>query len=93
MTLHLVRFKLLGRLEEEMDGRINDLFPVHDAEATTLLHMAVRNDYPDVVAWLLERGPDLVDANGLTPKQVAVTAERSDAVRELLGLEPATETK
>ena len=34
--------------------------------------------------------PDLVDANGMTPKQVAVTADRSDAVRELLGLEPAT---
>ena len=89
--LHLVRFKLLDRLAEEMGGRINDLFPVHDAEPTTLLHMAVRNDYPDVVAWLLERGadPNLVDGNGLTPKQVAVTADRSDAVRELLALGPA----
>ena len=64
---------------------------MHDAEPTTLLHMAVRNDYPDVVAWLLERGadPNLVDGNGLTPKQVAVTADRSDAVRELLALGPA----
>ena len=90
--LDLVHFKLLDRLEAEMDGRINDLFPVHDAEPTSMLHIAVRNDFPDVVAWLLERGadPDLVDANGSTPKQVAITADRSDAVRELLGLEPAT---
>ena len=53
--------------------------------------MAVCNDFPDVVAWLLERGadPDLVDANGMTSKQVAVSADRSDAVRALLGLEPA----
>ena len=89
--LHLVHFKLLARLEAELDGRINDLFPVHDAEPTSLLHIAVRNDFPDVVAWLLERGadPDLVDANAMTPKQVAVTADRSDAVRELLGLRPA----
>ena len=88
--LHLAHFKLLGRLEAELGGRINDLFPVYDAEPTSLLHMAVRNDFPDVVRWLLERGadPDLVDANGLTPKQVAVTTDRSDAVRELLGLEP-----
>ncbi len=88
--LHLVRFKLLDRLAEEVGDRINDLFPVHDAAPTTLLHMAVRNDYPDVVAWLLERGadPNLVDANGLTPKGVAVTTDRSDAVRKLLGLEP-----
>ena len=87
--LHLAHFKLLDRLEAEMDGRINDLFPAHDAEPTSPLHMAVRNDFPDVVQWLLERGadPDLVDANGVTPKQVAITAERSDAVRELLGIE------
>lgn len=89
--LHLAHFKLLDRLEAELDGRINDLFPVHDAEPTSLLHRAVRDDFPDVVQWLLERGadPDLVDANGMTPKQVAVTADRSDAVRRLLGLEPA----
>lgn len=88
--LHLAHFKLLDRLEAELDGRINDLFPVYDAEPTSLLHMAVRDDFPDVVRWLLERGadPDLVDANGLTPKQVAVTTDRSDAVRKLLGLEP-----
>ena len=87
--LHLAHFKLLDRLEEEMGGRINALYPWRDAEPTSLLHMAVRNDFPDVVKWLLERGadPDLMDANGVTPKQVAITAERSDAVRELLGLE------
>ncbi len=89
--LHLAHFKLLDRLEAELDGRINDLFPVYGAEPTSLLHMAVRDNFPDVVRWLLERGanPELVDANGLTPKQVAVTTDRSDAVRELLGLEPA----
>ncbi len=89
--LHLAHFKLLDRLEAELHGRVNDLFPVYDAEPTSLLHMAVRDDFPDVVRWLLERGadPDLVDANGITPKQVAVTTDRSDAVRELLGLEPA----
>ena len=102
--LHLAHFKLLDRLEAEMDGRINDLFPVHDAEPTSMLH--IRGAEPTRPAgtgpcgttsrtwsaWLLERGadPDLVDANGMTPKQVAVTADRSDAVRELLGLEPAT---
>ena len=88
--LHLAHFKLLDRLEIEMGDRINDLFPVHDAEPTSLLHRAVRDDFPDVVQWLLERGadPDLVDANGMTPKEVAVTADRSDAVRVLLGLEP-----
>ena len=88
--LHLVHFKLLDRLEEEMGGRINELYPWHDVEPTSLLHMAVRNDFPAVVEWLLERGadPDLVDANGVTPKKVAVTAERSDAVRELLMFEP-----
>ena len=48
--LHLGHFKLLERLEAEMGGRINDLFPVYDAEPTTLLHMAVRNDFPAVVA-------------------------------------------
>ena len=87
--LHLAHFKLLDRLEEEMGGRINALYPWRDAEPTSLLHMAVRNDFPAVVEWLLERGadPDLIDANGVTPKQVAITAERSDAVRELLGLE------
>ena len=86
--LHLAHFKLLDRLEEEMGPRINALYPWRDSEPTSLLHMAVRNDFPDVVAWLLERGadPDLVDSNGVTPRQVAVTAERSDAVRELLGL-------
>ncbi len=90
--LHLVHFKLLGRLAEEMGDRINNLFPVRDAEPTSLLHIAaVRNDFPDVVQWLLERGADpaLVDANGMTPKQVAVAANRSDAVRALLGLERA----
>lgn len=88
--LHLAHFKLLDRLEAEMGDRINDLFPVYDAEPTSLLHRAVRDDFPDVVRWLLERGadPDLVDANGMTPKDVAVTTDRSDAVRELLGLEP-----
>ena len=88
--LHLAHFKLLDRLEAEMGDRINDLFSVYDAEPTSLLHMAVRDDFPDVVQWLLERGanPDLVDANGLTPKQVAVTTDRSDAVRKLLGLAP-----
>lgn len=65
---------------------------MYDAEPTSLLHRAVRDDFPDVVAWLLERGadPNLVDANGMTPKDVAVAADRSDAVRRLLGLEPAT---
>ena len=89
--LHLAHFKLLDRLGEELGDRINALYPWRDAEPTSLLHMAVRNDFPDVVAWLLERGadPDLVDANGVTPKQVAITSERSDAVRELLGLEAA----
>ena len=79
--LHLAHFKLLDRLEAEMGDRINDLFSVYDAEPTSLLHMAVRDDFPDVGRWLLERGanPDLVDANGLTPKQVAVTTDRSDA--------------
>ena len=88
--LHLVHFKLLDRLEAELGGQINDLFPVHDAEPTSLLHIAVRNDFPAVVEWLLERGsdPDLVDANGMTPKEVAVTTDRSDAVRKPLGLEP-----
>ncbi|MDE0039307.1 MAG: carboxypeptidase regulatory-like domain-containing protein [Gammaproteobacteria bacterium] len=88
--LHLAHFKLLDRLEEELGDRIDALYPWRDAEPTSLLHMAVRNDFPDVVAWLLERGanPDLIDANGVTPKEVAITAERSDAVRELLGLEP-----
>ena len=88
--LHLAHFKLLDQLEAEMGDRINDLFSVYDAEPTSLLHMAVRDDFPDVVRWLLERGanPDLVDANGLTPKQVAVTTDRSDAVRKLLGLAP-----
>ena len=89
--LHLAHFKLLDRLEEEMGDQINALYPWRDAEPTSLLHMAVRNDFPDVVAWLLERGadPDLIDANGVTPRQVAITAERSGAVRELLGLDPA----
>ncbi|MDE0662150.1 MAG: carboxypeptidase regulatory-like domain-containing protein [Gammaproteobacteria bacterium] len=88
--LHLAHFKLLDRLEEELGDRIDALYPWRDVEPTSLLHMAVRNDFPDVVAWLLERGanPDLVDANGVTPKQVAITAERSDATRELLGLKP-----
>ena len=88
--LHLGHFKLLDRLEEELGDRINDLFPVYNAEPTSLLHRAVRDDFPDVVRWLLERGadPDLVDANGMTPREVAVTTDRSDAVRELLGLEP-----
>ena len=88
--LHLVHFKLLGRLGAAMGGQINDLFPAHNAEPTSLLHIAVRNDFPAVVEWLLERGsdPDLIDANGITPKQVAVTTDRSDAVRKLLGLEP-----
>ncbi|MCY3621682.1 MAG: carboxypeptidase regulatory-like domain-containing protein [Gammaproteobacteria bacterium] len=87
--LHLAHFKLLDRLEEELGDRINALYPWRDTEPTSLLHLAVRNDFPAVVEWLLERGadPDLVDANGVTPKQVAITAERSDAVRELLGLE------
>lgn len=87
--LHLAHFKLLDRLEKEMGDQINDLFPVHDAEPTSLLHIAVRNDFPDVITWLLERGadPNLVDANGLTPKDVAVTTDRSNATRKLLGLE------
>ncbi|MCY3810676.1 MAG: carboxypeptidase regulatory-like domain-containing protein [Gammaproteobacteria bacterium] len=91
--LHLAHFKLLGRLERELGDRINDLFPVYGAEPTSLLHRAVRDDFPDVVKWLLERGadPNLVDANGMTPKEVAVTTDRSDAVRELLGLEPTDE--
>lgn len=91
--LHLAHFKLLDRLEKELGDRINDLFPVHDAEPTSLLHRAVRDDFPDVVQWLLDRGadPNLVDANGMTPKEVAVATDRSDAMRELLGLDPADE--
>ena len=91
--LHLAHFKLLDRLEKDLGDRINDLFPVHDAEPTSLLHRAVRDDFPDVVRWLLDRGadPNLVDANGMTPKEVAVMTDRSGAVRELLGLEPADE--
>ena len=91
--LHLAHFKLLDRLENELGDRINDLFPVHDAEPTSLLHRAVRDDFPDVVQWLLDRGadPNLVDANGMTAKEVAVATDRSDAMRELLGLAPAGE--
>jgi len=42
---------------------------------------------------LRKRGaePNLVDANGMTPKEVAVATERADATRELLGLAPAAE--
>ena len=43
--LHLAHFKLLDRLEAEMGDRINDLFSVYDAEPTSLLHMAVRDDF------------------------------------------------
>ena len=88
--LHLAQFKLLDRLEKEMGDQINDLFPVQDAGPTSLLHIAVRNDFPDVITWLLDRGadPNRVDANGLTPKDVAVTTDRSKATRALLGLEP-----
>ena len=42
--LHLAHFKLLDRLEEEMGGGINALYPWRDAEPTSLLHLAVRND-------------------------------------------------
>ena len=86
--LDLARLKLLDRLENELGLRINELFPVEGAEPTSLLHVAVQRDFHDVVEWLLERGadPDLVDANGLTPKEVAIAMERSDAVKELLSL-------
>lgn len=86
--LDLARLKLLGRLERELGTQINDLFPVSDAEPTSLLHVAVQRDFHDVVAWLLQRGadPNLVDSNGLTPKEVAISMDRSKAVRELLGL-------
>ncbi len=86
--LDLVRLKLLDRLERELGTQINDLFPVSDAEPTSLLHVAVQRDFHDVVAWLLQRGadPNLVDANGLTPKEIALSMDRSKAVRELLGL-------
>ena len=54
-----------------------------------MLHIAVRNDFPDVAEWLLERGadPELVDANGVTPRQVAIATDRSDAMRRLMGAE------
>ena len=86
--LDLVRLKLLDRLEQELGTQINDLFPVSDAEPTSLLHVAVQRDFHDVVAWLLERGadPDLVDANGLTPKELAISLDRSEAVLTLLGI-------
>ena len=87
--LDLARFKLFERLEHELGTQINDLFPIVDAEPTSMLHIAVRYNLHEVVAWLLERGadPDFVDANGLTPKQVAISMKRSIVVQELLGIE------
>ncbi|MCY4128874.1 MAG: ankyrin repeat domain-containing protein [Gammaproteobacteria bacterium] len=90
--LDLARFKLFERLEQELGTQINDLFPVSDAEPTSMLHIAVRNNLHEVVAWLLEHGadPDLVDRNGLTPKQVAAAMDRSKVVHELLNMKKST---
>ena len=86
--LDLVQLKLLDRLQEELGEQINDLFPIAGAEPTSLLHAAVRSNLPQVVEWLLEQGadPKREDANGLTPRQVAETLDRGDAIRELLGM-------
>lgn len=90
--LHYVHFKMLDRLERTLGDQINALFPWSGVEPTSLLHVAVRNDFPDLVEWLLERGadPDLKDANGLTPKQVAVSFEKSTRTLDLLGIDAAS---
>ena len=86
--LDLARLKLMDRLERELGSQINNLFPVPDAEPTSLLHVAVRDNLHDVVAWLLERGadPNLVDANGLTPKDVAKSIPYSRPLHILLAI-------
>lgn len=90
--LDLLAFKLMDRLEAELGDRINDLFPTTDAEPTTLLHLAVRLNFPNEVRWLMDRGadPERIDANGVTPREIAVSLERADAVHRALGLRLVT---
>ena len=90
--LDLLAFKLMDRLDAELGDQVNDLFPTADAEPTTLLHLAVRLNFPNEVRWLMDRGadPDLVDANGVTPREIAVSLERATVVQRVLGLELAT---
>jgi ankyrin repeat protein len=76
------------------DYRMTDLLLKHKADlnvpveagSTSLLHAAVTQDRPDLVAFLLEKGArvDNTDDSGATPLHRAVEAGKSDLVRLLL---------
>ena len=93
--LDLVAMKSFERLQRELGDRVNQLFPVHRSAPTSLLHVAVRSNFADVAAWLVERGadPTLEDANGLTPIDVlADLSQPHPALAKALGI-AAPETR